>query len=1808
MATPKIQSEIEVAFNSPQAKNLEKTIQDMLGMIDKFPKGAKDASGAVGEIVKELDKVKNSLRSTGSLNALITDTKNLAAALKSLNLLGKGLDLFSNKEVQQINKGASTVRAAAKAFDELRKSAQIEKGTFGLDETTLAGTTRAAKILQTELKAVQRAIGAVTGEGKPRVNTNDPLYQQGLQVQKNIENLRKYQQVLQSTQEQERRLATEQAASARRQKDQIDAERKQAEQFYKQRDGRVLAANQTTAFATSPDGQKAFVNKQTLANNQTARFADPGFVALQAARQTLADETGKTTQLLQQLGYRREDARLSQGVLNLTKEIRRLEGERTKELASGNAESARSLALATRIQQLTSQKQLLTQQQRRDDPERVKVEEQNRANSMMSRVTGAGGASLLAVQAALIANYAVLNTIRTGIGSVTSSAIEYEAAMKNVQAVTVTSGAEMVGLSEKIKQLSSDSRFSAVELANAALILGQAGLSAKQVGEALPSVVALATAAGSSIANTVDLVTSVIGVFDKQATDTADIANKVTQAANSSKISVEKLGLALQYAGNAAAQSGITFEETTAAIAAMSNAGIKGGSTLGTGLRQFITELQKPSEEFVSALRRVGLSISDVDVRANGLIGVLKTLGGAGFVAGDAIRSFDVRGAAAFNAMIANPADLDRQYEGLLKTNAALAATEIQMESFQSQSLRLGNTLVNLATTGLEPMQTILTGVFRSTSDVLQGMKDMGGVLQVVTGLAAAFISVGLLRHYGAMVPAILPWLGVSKSLAAAIGTTTTMTLSQVAANTGLIASNTATAASIGAVNASLVAMRPSIAVVYAMSGAMGVLRVAVNAVWASIVGMTLGTAAIVAGLGYLAYSVLTVGDSANKTKEAIDKLKGASNEAKGSFDETQSKVDSLTKKIEALYYKQNTLEGDSKKLQRTTSELNSQFGSLGLQIDDNNNSFTTMISKLRTLRSEMRTVAQVKLGVQIAAEETILKTQEGDFQSSVKSDRIPYVVGELEKFATKFKLLDSPLLTPTEKTAFRSGLSGAKDITSGSPQAVLALQNALGIASRIAPKEKQPTIDSFNKILNPFIEKAVGVIDTKSKLEGLGKVRTGMEEQTQFEKTANFPSRAGTGQNRMTRFEDSFRKPYPVLAEVQKENPNLKDGSLDLLFAMKDRTVKAMDNIDNVAKIVKAREASGELSPDLAGAKLRELNEAREQYQSTGVAYFKQNEKYYNDEMKDQIELTKKKARGAKGSEKRELLLKVGELEDKQTTLGEFGANEIMRARGRNRREIARVTADNASRSEGKVTAEQLARDASAAYRREADLYGLQAKGKKLDATNKSNTVEEVDGYLREGMDLITEEYKARVKSLIQEQKSRGPSVSKADTDFRAAEVQALQQEAIEKREQFVEGSMDIYKAVAKQAVKVGSRKDAAALAEDLKNLKSDAEDRLFEKGQALADIRGRVAQQLLPENSIEERQAILAETRAKIAEVTAELDFFGNETTGYIANLKKIAEEATAQVKKLQNDLLNGDELSKIKAKKLLPDALTEQNKANADLNSAFKDRQGTRGSLRGLQQDEFVQQATLPGEQTWDALRAKIEQVAGLYKQTVDEMDTVGEIGKGVAGALQGTTGIFSSFFQNLVSGTMSVSDAFKNMAVSVIKAMMDILAQALAMQAVKSILGLVMGMVGGGTSAYSLGGGAGTTLGIAGSGLKAATGGKITGGVKGKDSVPLMAMPGEFVLQTSAAEVLGDDFLHSLNNVSRGSISGSSKSSGVMSSSNSSGNGSGKTINFWVVSPDQLPPMGPEDVEISLSNKLMTGGPFKELIKSVASGNL
>ncbi len=308
--------------------------------------------------------------------------------------------------------------------------------------------------------------------------------------------------------------------------------------------------------------------------------------------------------------------------------------------------------------------------------------------------------------------YASYRAINLMVGAVQESIGEVATLQKefaNIQAITASTDSQMTSLKNTIFKVGESTRFSNEELAKATVTLGQAGFSAEEIKSALGSIAVLASATGTDLAQSVQVGTSAITVWNMQASEMAHVADILTTAVNKTKAEIGTIAQGIQYAGSAFADLGVSLEESVALFAAVTNAGLKARSVVGTGSRALATELVAPTKKLQKQLEKLGLTLDDVDIRSRGLTNVLKTLKQAGFGSVEAFNALDRRAASFYLAATSQLNTMDMLRDAFLEEGAAMRANEIQMNTVLSRWQSLRDVMSETMNRAFAPALTIVT-------------------------------------------------------------------------------------------------------------------------------------------------------------------------------------------------------------------------------------------------------------------------------------------------------------------------------------------------------------------------------------------------------------------------------------------------------------------------------------------------------------------------------------------------------------------------------------------------------------------------------------------------------------------------------------------------------------------------------------------------------------------------------------------------------------------------------------------------------------------------------------------------------------------------------------------------------------------------------------------------------------------------------------------------------------------------------------------------------------------------------------------
>ena len=227
---------------------------------------------------------------------------------------------------------------------------------------------------------------------------------------------------------------------------------------------------------------------------------------------------------------------------------------------------------------------------------------------------------------------------------------EFGQAMSTVEAVTGATGSSLTALEAKAKALGATTRFSATQAAEGMIYLARAGFNADQVLASIEGTLNLAQAGALGLGDAADIASNILQGFQLDVAETGRLVDIMAKAANSSNTDIRQLGDAMKYVGPVATGLGVSVEETTAAVSALSDAGLQ-ATLAGTGLRKVLLSLEVPTTRGQAALKRLGIAADEVKVSQVGLANALSRLKEAGLSSQDAKDIFGLIGLPAFQVL-----------------------------------------------------------------------------------------------------------------------------------------------------------------------------------------------------------------------------------------------------------------------------------------------------------------------------------------------------------------------------------------------------------------------------------------------------------------------------------------------------------------------------------------------------------------------------------------------------------------------------------------------------------------------------------------------------------------------------------------------------------------------------------------------------------------------------------------------------------------------------------------------------------------------------------------------------------------------------------------------------------------------------------------------------------------------------------------------------------------------------------------------------------------------------------------------------
>lgn len=234
----------------------------------------------------------------------------------------------------------------------------------------------------------------------------------------------------------------------------------------------------------------------------------------------------------------------------------------------------------------------------------------------------------------------------------------------------------------------------AEELINIANSLGGAidGLSGQQLNKMTEEVAkfAIATDTASDVAS--NMVSNTVNAFKLPATEVPKLLDAITAASNYSSADVADLGEALSKCSAAASGMNQNVYDTSAALAVLANAGVK-GSEAGTGLSNIFERMANPAN--VKNLTDIGVAVFDAEGKMRSLVDIAsdfdkqtKNMTGAEkqYIA---LQAFGDVGGRAFTKLAGNAEAFKKQQQQITDSQGAMNQAYEEMNQSLGANLQL---------------------------------------------------------------------------------------------------------------------------------------------------------------------------------------------------------------------------------------------------------------------------------------------------------------------------------------------------------------------------------------------------------------------------------------------------------------------------------------------------------------------------------------------------------------------------------------------------------------------------------------------------------------------------------------------------------------------------------------------------------------------------------------------------------------------------------------------------------------------------------------------------------------------------------------------------------------------------------------------------------------------------------------------------------------------------------------------------------------------------------------------------------------
>lgn len=316
------------------------------------------------------------------------------------------------------------------------------------------------------------------------------------------------------------------------------------------------------------------------------------------------------------------------------------------------------------------------------------------------------------------------------VSNVVEQAAEYDNLMKTVENILKSHDSEenfagrFSQMTQVVRNVGMKTKFKVTEVADAAKFLAMAGLNVNAIQQAISPIADIALVGDTELGKTADLVTNIMTAYNIAPNQMRNAADIMTNTFTMSNTTLTEIAEAYKYAASLLSAGNVSFEEATAAIGVLGDAGIK-GSQAGTTMRTIMANIANPTKKQRAGWEDIGISLTDKNGKRKDPIQIFKELNEKNLDVDAFYNIFHKTAASGAVALAAHADKWENVYlENFLAGGMTRRLAEEKQNTFQGLWAQLTSVFTDQGVTAFNGVQGALRGWMKSAINWMDPNKN----------------------------------------------------------------------------------------------------------------------------------------------------------------------------------------------------------------------------------------------------------------------------------------------------------------------------------------------------------------------------------------------------------------------------------------------------------------------------------------------------------------------------------------------------------------------------------------------------------------------------------------------------------------------------------------------------------------------------------------------------------------------------------------------------------------------------------------------------------------------------------------------------------------------------------------------------------------------------------------------------------------------------------------------------------------------------------------------------------------------------